>query len=330
MSCAQIKIHIAAKQADMEKTVAASKAHSEHMNYLISVFEQEIYELNVKLQLAEADEAFYTREQEVAEDAEVNRLFAKRDEEDEEDEDDPCYHCGRANHSCICASAPVNEQDVEDAFEAGAQMNAESHDIWASPPSRKIRTKLKWVCELNAETYRIAVVTKDGILEVKRVTDGAGYCHDYKTCGCNPCAEIRLSGGRLPPWLKGVPLVKTFFATESAWRISLPFGGAITVTEPKISDRALKALCMKPLRMMTDGGRLEELEKRFPGATMVLSTGKEQLELESMNSEATNQYRIYSKKTGEIRRTFSDFGSTKKPQLMAEWRGLYIDLSHLF
>jgi hypothetical protein len=322
MSCAQLKIHIAAKQADLDKTRAAIKAHSEHMNYLISVFEQEIYELNVKLQLAEAEETFAEEDS--------KRLLGAWDLPNENTKDDPCYHCGRANHSCICASAPVNEQDVEDAFEAGAQMNAESHDIWASPPIRKIRTKLKWVCQLNAETYRIAVVTKGGILEVKRVTDGGGYCHDYKTCGCNPCAEIHLSGGRLPPWLKGVPLVKTFYETEAAWSESLPFGGTITVTEPKISDRALRVLCTKPLRYMTDGGRLEELEKRFPGAKMVLTTAREQLELKSMNSEATNQYHIYSPTTDEIRRTFSDFGSTKKPQLMAEWRGLYIDLSHLF
>lgn len=318
MSCAQLKIHIAAKEADLAKTKAALKAHDEHMNYLISVFEQEIYELNVKLQLAEADESFVPYA--AAEDDEINNFFPPAAEEQEdENQDDPCYHCGRALHSCICSSAPTEAKDIWS-------------DVTAKPsPSRKIRTKLKWVSELNPESYRVAVVTKDGILEVKRVTDGGGYCHDYKTCGCNSCAEIRVSGGRLPPWLKGVPLVKTFYETEAAWCADLPFGGAITVTEPKISDRALRVLCKKPLLMMTDGGRLEELEKRFPGAKMVLTTAREQLVVESMNSVATNQYRIYSVTTDEIRRNFSELGANPtKPQLMAEWRGLYIDLSHLW
>jgi hypothetical protein len=177
----------------------------------------------------------------------------------------------------------------------------------------------------------VAIVKKDGILEVKRVTDGAGYCHNTMVCKCVPCAEIRLSGGRLQQWLKGVPLTKTFFATESEWCHSLPFGGNITVTEPQISDRALRVLCMRPLLMMTDGGRLEELEQRFPGAKMVLTTAREQLVVESMNSVATNQYRIYSVTTDEIRSNFSELGANPtKPQLMAEWRGLYIDLSHLW
>jgi len=333
MSCAQLKIHIAAKQADMEKTKAALKAHDEHMNYLISVFEQEIYELNVKLQLAEADETFvpYTAEEAAEEDGEINNFFAsnpraaewgqRRAEQD--DDDEPCYHCGRANYSCICAQAPA-EAEVE-----------APHDIWRPVPvARKVRTKLKWVCELNPETYRVAVVTGDGILEVKRVTNGAGYCHDTNVCECGPCSEIQLSkrlGAPMPPWLKGAPLTKTFFATEIDWMESLPFGGKITATEPQLSDKALKLLCMKPLTMMLDANRLEELEKRFPGAQMVLSTPREQLVVESMNSEATKQYRIYSVTTDEIRRSFADFGAhPNKPNLMAEWRGLYIDLSHLF
>jgi hypothetical protein len=43
MSCAQLKLQIAAKEADLNKTKDALKAHDEYMNYLISVFEQEIH-----------------------------------------------------------------------------------------------------------------------------------------------------------------------------------------------------------------------------------------------------------------------------------------------
>jgi hypothetical protein len=193
-------------------------------------------------------------------------------------------------------------------------------------------TKLKWVSDTNRETYRVAIVKKNGILEVKSVTDGAGYCHDT-TCGCKHCGEIRLSNGQIPPWLKGRPLTKTFFATEAAWRDTLPEGGTVKVTEPRMSDRALRILCTKPLMMRTDGAKLEELEKRFPGAIMLLNTGNGQIAIESMNSD--KHFRIYSTSTGEIRKKFSDFVAklgTKlnaKPTLIAKWRSIYIDLSQL-
>jgi hypothetical protein len=198
-------------------------------------------------------------------------------------------------------------------------------------PPRAEGTKLKWI--LNDETYRVAITKKDGILEVKRVTDGDGYCHAYMTCECKSCCEIDLSrrlGVPMPPWLKGPQLIKTFYKNEAAWRDSLPAGGNITVTEPQLSEKAIKALCLKPLVTLTDGGRLEELEKRFPGAKMVLTTDRMQLEIESMNASDINTFRIYSPTTDEIHRTFSDFGASKKPNLMAKWNGLYISLSHLF
>jgi len=135
----------------------------------------------------------------------------------------------------------------------------------------------------------------------------------------------------VPPWLKGVPLIKTFFKDEAAWRASLPADGTVTITPPPLSERALKKLCMEPLKMMTDAGRLEELEKRFPGATMVLSTDKMQLEIEYMGDSERNMHRIFSNTTNELRSKFSDFGAhPTKPNLMAEWRGMYIGLEHLF
>ena len=192
-------------------------------------------------------------------------------------------------------------------------------------------TKLKWI--LNDETYRVAIAKKNGIIEVKCVTDGGGYCHDSTICQCGPCSEIELSrrlGVPMPPWLNGPPLAKTFYTNEAAWRASLPEGGQITVTPKKLSEKALKVLCTKPLVYNTDAGKLEELEKRFPGAKMVLTTDKEQLEVESMNSEDSNMFRIYSPTTDEIRKNFSEFGAPKKPNLMAEWNGHYIGLTHLF
>jgi len=352
----QIKDLILAKEVSIAQAKAARSYYMQHYGYQMAQFEQEIYELNIRLQLAEADATFYTSAQAAAEDQEVNQAFAERDgqgqdepcgncgyqacrgyslclapanpcptcanggapQDENEDQDDPCYHCGRAIHSCMCAN--FDEESAADA-----------------PAVRSEGTKLKWVSSSDPETYRIAIVKKHGVLEVKSVTDGRGYCHNSATCQCNPCSEINLSarlGVARPPWLgvDWLPLTKTFFETEAAWLLSLPEGGTLTATETQLSNRQLKKLCTKPLVMLTDGGRLEELEKRFPGAKMVLTTNEEQFEICSMNDGERKQFRLYCEKKDEIRKNFSDFGVPKgtKPNLAAEWKGLFISLSHLF
>jgi hypothetical protein len=91
------------------------------------------------------------------------------------------------------------------------------------PPSPlTVGSKMRWT--LDEETYRIAVQTKKGILQVKSVTDGAGQCHD-DGCKCIPCAELRMFAP--PPWSTRRPLKLTFFADEAAWKASLPEGGKI-------------------------------------------------------------------------------------------------------
>ena len=234
-----------------------------------------------------------------------------------------------------CDEMDISFSEIWDATRQ-PQLNANAPPFYPplkaeAPPFYHVRpegTKLKWVSSTNSETYRVAIVKKDGILEVKRVTDGTGYCHDTTTCRCKPCNEVRVSGGQLPPWMKGAPLIKTFFATALAWHISLPFGGKITVTEPQPSDRALKELCMKPLTATTDAGRLKELEERFPGATMVLSTQDRQYVISYKEDPVYGN--IHCEDAHISGPYFANFGSYGKTNLMAEWRGLYIDLSHLF
>jgi hypothetical protein len=102
-----------------------------------------------------------------------------------------------------------------------------------------------------------------------------------------------------------------------------------------VSDEELKELCNTPLKGATDALKLKELEERFPGATMVLTTATEQLEIEHVYYEMSTYpetwcYQIYSKKLERSVFHFTDFGLTARTQLMAEWKGLYIDLSHLF
>ena len=89
-------------------------------------------------------------------------------------------------------------------------------------PQRHVGDKLKW--ELNDETYRIAVFTKKGLLEVKNVEDGGAAVHN-NDCTCSPCSDYKMVPRA--PWQPRLPLAKAFFETESAWRASLPQGGKL-------------------------------------------------------------------------------------------------------
>jgi hypothetical protein len=94
---------------------------------------------------------------------------------------------------------------------------------------------------------------------------------------------------------------------------------------PELSPEELSSI---PLTATTDSLKLKELEMRFPGATFVLSTEYKQYVLEYF-PDMSGRDKILSKKTMLVYSTFKDF-THKKPNLMAEWKGMYIDLSHLF
>lgn len=182
-----------------------------------------------------------------------------------------------------------------------------------------VGTKLKWV--LNEETYRVAIVTKKGVLQVKSVQDGCGECHD-NDCACGPCWEHLHNA----PWRPQLPLKKTLFENEAEWRKSLPSSGRVVVTRPHMTDNALKRLCSEPLTADTDAKKLKELESRFSGGIFVLTTSKGQMEIEYFF------HNILSRKKEFMGTSFADFGvpAGEKPNLMVEWRGMYIGLSQLF
>ena len=73
------------------------------------------------------------------------------------------------------------------------------------------RTKIKWI--LNDNTYRVAIVTRKYILQVKSVTDGI------------------LEVDKESPHRKTSPKLIAF-DNDSLWRKSLPPGGDIVITEP--------------------------------------------------------------------------------------------------
>ena len=389
MSSAQIKAVMEIKGKEMrEALLELSKRHTEKSKELTDIYGRDMFDLNVQLRRAEAEEAYQ---------AELEAFNAAKEAAEEEDEgwnvglasrqtatrvspqayadggDELCYNCNGYVERCDCdareeagralvgeARAPCYNCDgsvgscgcgappYEEAFQSNLSAEAQVFVAAAQEDHHEDHhegTKLKWVSSTNPETYSVAIVKKGGILEVKRVTDGGGHCHNTTVCQCIPCSEIHLSnrlGVPNPPWRQRAPLLKTFFSTEAEWRASLPGGGvrgSVKTTVPAISARTLKNLCVKPLSGTTDGLKLKELQERFSGGTMLLMTTKEQLEIEHIYYDIASYpetwcHQIHCKNQERSVMDFSDLGdsprSNGKPQLMALWKGLYIDLSHLF
>ena len=121
-----------------------------------------------------------------------------------------------------------------------------------------IGTKFKWM--LNEETYRVAIQTADGVLQVKSVTDGAGDVHG-DACYCDRCLY---STARLP-------LKQTLFTNEDSWRASLPHGGIITTTSGPRSKGEQMAQAHNEFIDSRD--KLQEYMRRFNVRSTVVEHG---------------------------------------------------------
>jgi hypothetical protein len=109
---------------------------------------------------------------------------------------------------------PLISLGTQDVDEFWADLSRRSLELEAQRkpkyPKRSIGTKLKWISSEDEETYRVAIVTKDGICQVKAITEGGGDCYyDHKT--------------------KKRYLTKRTFDSEASWREALPQGGDIFV-----------------------------------------------------------------------------------------------------
>ena len=193
-------------------------------------------------------------------------------------------------------------------------------------------TKLVWASDTNPESYCIAVGRYGGVLEVKRVMDGVGVCHNTAQCNCSSCMEITISNGLIPPWLKGAPLVKSFYKSVGDWISTLPVDGNLTVTEPRPSRNLLRSLRNLPLKETTDARKLKELETRFPGATMTLLMNGESYIIKYItDAEKKAEYdMIHCASLNLVTPSFSRFNVYGKFNLVAKWRGVDINLTHLF
>ena len=291
----------------IQKKITECENHLAMMREDIVANEKHLYNLQIQLQQASAARPWFDEddyEEEIADLLAQEQLVKERQAEEAE------------------AAEAARQAELE-ALEAARQNELEELSLKEElVVNHPVGTKLKWV--LNQETYRVAIVTKKGVLQVKSVTDGGGDCHEAG-CSCIPCSEIRLSGGLIPPWRRGRPLKKTLFASEAEWRNSLPLSGNIIAKQPRMNDAALKALSCEPLKAMTDTKKLKELQMRFPGGVFVLTTDMGQMEIEYFFNS------ILSRKNDMMGTNFSHFGvpAGQKPNLMVEWRGLYIGLSQL-
>jgi hypothetical protein len=173
-------------------------------------------------------------------------------------------------------------------------------------PARLERTKLKWISKKNPETYRIAIVTKNGILQVKAVNDGKGDC----------CGQRRLK--------------KTFFKNEAEWRDTLDETiGGVSITPPHIKDVNLLYKIEKPLNTtLKDPYKLFILETRFPGGIFYVCTEKKNVNVKTYG--AFKDSLILDVEENALYNSFEEITSKKKPLLMVEYKGHYIGLDHLF
>lgn len=89
-----------------------------------------------------------------------------------------------------------------------------------------------------------------------------------------------------------------------------------------------------PLKAQTDPLKLKELEERFPGATIVLTAsqrkGTVKYIYEDLYEDDSANHMIWCEFTPHPHPTFASLGVKERPNLMVEWRGIYLDASLLF
>jgi len=188
-------------------------------------------------------------------------------------------------------------------------------------PLRYVGTKIKWI--LNSETYRVAIQTDRGFLEVKAVIDGGGVCHN-DDCLCTPCNELRLSPA--PPWRsKQRPLKKTYYNDERDWLNSFDQkDGYFVITQPK--DKYIPGQYLA-LDATTDALKLRELEYRYPSGEFYIYTKEGEYVGISYDVSHNN---IFNKEYSFNSTQFYGISGYDKPTIYVLYKDHNIELSHLF
>jgi len=171
-------------------------------------------------------------------------------------------------------------------------------ETYEEPVQHPIRTKLKWTND--DKNYAVAIVTENGILEVKRVCGGE------------------------------TSFTKRLFDSEKSWTETLPVAHVTATPYKSAIDRRLV-----PLKATSDALKLAELQSRFVGGEFVLSTVNKQYNV-TYNEIDTYDYITvvdvcsYGDFTEIGRELGKCTNQSGQPNLMVVYRGNYIDLSYLF
>ena len=107
------------------------------------------------------------------------------------------------------------------------------------PTVYPVGTMLRWIKDDNNK--RVALVLKDGILQVKEVVNGASTRDEKRYHGVK----------------------RTFFKDFTEWKASLPEGGAITAASQAPWVPTIEEKAKAPIVARTDAGYISELTKRY-------------------------------------------------------------------
>jgi hypothetical protein len=148
----------------------------------------------------------------------------------------------------FCKDQPQSQPQAQVEVQAQPQVEAEVQAQENVP----IGSKFRW--DLNGNTYRVAIMTSKGVLQVKSVTDGV---------------TDEDSIGRIK---------RTMFPNEAAWRASLPEGDAVTpLTGPDTRSQIQKRLDA-PLQSHGDAEKIGEFMDRFKiRSDVIISTSPNKL-----------------------------------------------------
>jgi hypothetical protein len=105
-----------------------------------------------------------------------------------------------------------------------------------------IGSKFKWISASNNQTYRIAIMTANGLLQVKSVVEGTVECDTSRSIGGTH------------------PLIKTLFANEAEWRASLPQGNIELSLPSKVSKEPHKE---EAFLSLSDVEKIDALISRY-------------------------------------------------------------------
>ena len=191
-------------------------------------------------------------------------------------------------------------------------------------PPRPVGTKLTWTED--PYTYRIAVFTEQGLIQVKSVTDNITNMYVDRCSGCESLWDsVSCRCDKYKVW-RNEEMIKPFFKNETEWRATLP-EGPVTVHMP------LPKIIVEPLVAKTDALKLKELSERFEKGVFIISTQHYQANIEyrymrSQNSSDTYiNHQIYAPRNRIYFTHFCELG--ENINLMVENDGVFTELTHL-